>query len=289
MQQDQLDSATPWWEEQLPVLQPYGRRTLAAIMQKGGVGKTATTIGLASDLARKGIPVVVVDMCHTGAATASLGVDFAEGPVNLAAALLGTIDVPVYDLMVQHSPNLWVIPHGVDMVTVHEDLAPKKYREERLRMLLDDLPTRAVVIIDCPPVLDVRTDNALTAAGQERADEPEYGGVLLCVELTMYAMRTLALLRAQVTALNKLARYTIAEVGWFASITNKRTNVDKRARAHINTLDLEPLGEMPRRTVIADARDEGKTVAEFRPNGDGAEVLMLWGLLGDKIRRRLHV
>lgn len=272
--------------DRLPSFPEPGHRTLTVIMQKGGVGKTAVTVNLADALARSGVPVCVVDLCHTGMATKHLGLQRVTGPVNLASLMLGTIDVPAHELVVERSPNLYVIPSAIDMVTIGEELISKRFREERLRVALGDLSTRMVIIIDCPPVLDLRTDNALIACAKDDTDDiPAFGGTILVPELAEASLETMSLLLDQVNAINRNTRYTITHLGWLASIVDQ-TKVSNRARATLAKLPLTRLGELPRRTRVKEARDEGRTLYEHDPSLDLHVIL---ADVARKLREMLHV
>lgn len=269
----------------LPVFDPPGWRVVVVIMQKGGVGKTATTTGLVSNLAAQGVPCVGIDLCHTAALTQSFGLRRTEGEANLAELMLGKWDGSIYDLAVPVMENGWIVPMSTAAITLAEDLGNQRFREERLRAALEDLPARAVVVIDCPPTLDLRTDNAIIAAGDD-GSTPQYGGLLLCPELVKASLETLDLLLQQVGAINTTTRYSARNLGWFASTTDQ-TRAAARARTVLEKLpELEKLGEMPRRTRIKDARDAGRPVLLFDPSSD---VNTVHGELAKKIREKLSV
>jgi chromosome partitioning protein len=276
--------------QDLPQFDPPGWRVICVIMQKGGVGKTATTGGLGVHLSDSGIPVVMMDMCHTGALSQSFGLPRVEEEANLANLMTGKWTGSVYDLLVPVRKNLWLVPHAVDMVTVAEDMVSLRYREERLRAALDDpeygaLPERAVVLIDCPPVLNLATDNAALAAAQERGGPKQYGGLLLTPELVKTSLETLDMLMAQVAALSGGGRYAVDTLGWFASEADD-TRASNRGRSTMEGLPFQKLGEMPRRTVIKDARDEGKPLLDYRPSSDANGI---HAELAKSVRGKLHV
>lgn len=250
---------------------PPGWRVITVIMQKGGVGKTATTGGLAVQLSDAGVPVVMMDLCHTGALTESFGLDHVEDDANIAALMTGKWDGSIYDLAVPVRRNLWLIPAAVDTVVLAEDLQTLRYREERLRGALDDergtLPERAVVIIDCPPTLSLVTDNAILACGSERGGAGQRGGLLLTPELLTASLKTLTLLMQQARALEGGGRFSVDVLGWFASATDN-TNASRRAQDALKALPYDRLGEMPRRTNIKDARDAGMPLLDAYPRSD---------------------
>lgn len=276
--------------QDLPLFDPEGWRVITVLMQKGGVGKTATSGGLAVQLSDAGVPVVMIDLCHTGALTASFGLTRSEDPANIGTLMLGQWDGSIYDLAIPVRKNLWLIPASIDTVTMGDDLVMVRYREQRLRAALDDethgpLPKRVVVIIDCPPVLNLVTDNAAVACAKEKGGEEQYGGLLLTPELLESSMETLDLLYAQMDALSGGGHYTMDTLGWFASLTDG-TNATRRGRELIEKLPLKALGEMPRRTNIRDARDLGRPLLDAFPKLDANDIHRA---LAKQVRRKLNV
>jgi chromosome partitioning protein len=141
-------------------------RIIALINQKGGVGKTTTTVNLAAALAALGRPTLIVDLDPQAHATLSLGVD------------PGKVARTVYDLLldwddnadatvVQVRPNLAVIASETDLAAAEAELAPEPDRHKRLARALTPLASRfAAILIDCPPSLGMLTINALAAASE---------------------------------------------------------------------------------------------------------------------------
>jgi chromosome partitioning protein len=139
---------------------------IACTNQKGGTGKTTTTINLAGALARRGHEVLVVDLDPQGHSTEALG--FSELYVAETASLyhaLAEVDrtALVNDLVVE-AAEFDLVPSHEHMGTVESTLTTERRREERLGMVLDDLEADYdVLLIDCPPNLGLLTDNALLA------------------------------------------------------------------------------------------------------------------------------
>lgn len=142
-------------------------RTIAVMNQKGGVGKTTSSVNLAAGLARKGKKVLLIDLDPQGNSSLHLGVD-AVG------------DVPtMYDVFSGHCPlsevrhlvntNLWLAPSNVDLAAAELELVDSKFREVVLRNALERLLSNEhfdFIVMDCPPSLGVLTINALTAVDE---------------------------------------------------------------------------------------------------------------------------
>jgi len=139
-------------------------RLIALMNQKGGVGKTTTTVNLGAAFARAGRPTLIIDLDPQSHATLHLGVD------------PHTVEHSVYDLMLdpgadssgvirEVSPNLFVMPSHTDLAAAETELAGAPERDRRLERVIAGLGGRfEFVLIDCPPSLGLLTLNALTAA-----------------------------------------------------------------------------------------------------------------------------
>jgi chromosome partitioning protein len=184
-----------------PVLGPTGRirrifpepkplnghgpaRIIALCNQKGGVGKTTTTINLGASLAECGRKVLAVDFDPQGALSAGLGVPTHDVP-NIYDLLLGTIRNPHEAIQKTTVPNLDVIPANIDLSAAEVHLVNEVAREQILSRVLrgvkDDYD---VILIDCQPSLGILTVNALTASH----------GVLIPLECEFFALRGVAML-----------------------------------------------------------------------------------------------
>src|SRR4051812_7281505 len=134
----------------------------AVVNQKGGVGKTATTLNLGAALAEVGHRVLLVDFDPQGHLTRALGVPDATAPATLASTLLGQWDGELRELVTTHRERLHVIPTNPDMFLLEPQAYARPGREYLLEKLLDAMaPAYDVCLIDCPPSLGVLTDNAL--------------------------------------------------------------------------------------------------------------------------------
>lgn len=136
-------------------------RSIAILNQKGGVGKTTTSVNLAAALAEAGQRVCVMDLDPQAHASLHLGVTLREGEPSVYDVLTG--EMQLADVRKELAPNLWLIPAHIDLAAAEVELAGEVGREVILRdKLATDNQTFDYMIIDCPPSLGVLTINALT-------------------------------------------------------------------------------------------------------------------------------
>lgn len=142
-------------------------RIIAVMNQKGGVGKTTTSVNLAAGLARQGRKVCVIDLDPQAHASLHLGVDLAGNINSVYQVFAG--GKPFNEIVQMVSPNLWLAPADLDLAATELELVDAPGREFVLREALKQAEAGSrfdYVIMDCPPSLGVLTINALSAAGE---------------------------------------------------------------------------------------------------------------------------
>ncbi len=249
-------------------------RTTAIVNQKGGVGKTTTTINVGGALACMGRRTLIIDLDPQGHLTAALKLPAPEGPQTLANALTGEWSGDPAALVVIHNGaqgRLAVIPNALEMFTVGRKLDQLRAREERLSRVLASLgDVFHHCLIDCPPALDILTDNALTASD----------GVLIPVQAEDSSLRALRLLLGQITALeSELRRPPLTLHGMVVSMLERgaggvaRSLLGRSVIEAFGAYPLPVLATVPRSvTTVQAAARHGQTVEDYAPESEHADA-----------------
>jgi len=251
------------------------KRVIAVANQKGGVGKTTTTVNLAASLAATQRKVLLIDSDPQGNATMGCGIDKRKLRYSMTDVLLGDAEVAAALLPV--SPGgFTLLPANQDMVAAEVQLFTKIGREMRLRNAIK--PVRAlydVVLIDCPPALNLLTLNALVAADT----------VLVPMQCEYYALEGLSALMNTVEQIRASVNPDLELEGILRTMFDPRNNLSNEVSAQL----LMHFGDKVFRTVIprnvrlAEAPSFGKAVLYHDKDSRGA--LAYLALAGELIRR----
>jgi chromosome partitioning protein len=249
---------------------PQNTRIFTISNQKGGVGKTTTTVNLAAALAAKGFKVLVIDLDPQGNASTALGVPHQEGVKGIYEVLTeGTPLAKVIQASTE-SPNIGCIPATIDLAGAEIEIVTQIDRDKwhnLLKTSLDDyLATISVkpdyVIIDCPPSLGLLTINAFVAARE----------VLIPIQCEYYALEGLSQLLRNIDLIQKnlnpdLALSTIL-LTMYDSRTKLAAQVVADVREHFPSQTLTAV--IPRNVRISEAPSFGRTVISHDPSSAGA-------------------
>jgi chromosome partitioning protein len=251
--------------EQLPL--PAATRVFTVANQKGGVGKTTTTVNLAAALARSGARVLVIDLDPQGNASTALGVEHRSDTASVYDVIIN--DEPMA-AVVQKSPEfaaLYCVPATIHLAGAEIELVSLVAREQRLRsaleLFLDESPELFhYVFIDCPPSLGLLTINAFVAASE----------VLIPIQCEYYALEGLSQLLSNIKLIERhlnprLAVSTIL-LTMYDSRTNLANQVVQDVREHFPAEVLRTV--IPRSVRISEAPSYGQSVISFDASSPGS-------------------
>ena len=248
-----------------PALKSHGpARVIALCNQKGGVGKTTTTISLGGALAEYGRTVLMVDFDPQGALSAGLGVN-THDTTTIYDLLIGREKDVRKAIQPTKVAGIHVIPANIDLSAAEVHLVNEVAREQILaRVLKPVLDDYDVVLIDCQPSLGLLTVNALTAAH----------GVLIPLETEYFALRGVALLVDTIDKVRERLNPSIRVDGIIATMFDARTLHAKEVMERV----VEAFGDTVMDTVIGktvkfpDASVAGVPITEFAPNHASAKT-----------------
>ncbi len=231
--------------------------------QKGGVGKTTTTINLAACIAQAGQDVLLIDVDPQSNATLGLGMS-KELPVSVYDALIGSATLE--DVIVRTSiDRLWMAPAGPDLAGATVELPRSAGSETNLRRAL--LPVRdsyAFTLLDCPPSLGPLTVNALVAADR----------VIVPVQAEYFALEGLAGLLDTLSLVQRELNPRLTVAGLLLTMHDGRTrlaqDVERELRQHFPELVFDTV--IPRNVRISEAPSFGKPVIHHDPDCAGSHA-----------------
>lgn len=260
----------------LPPATQHSPRVIAVMNQKGGVGKTTTTVHLAAALAAAGRPTLLIDLDPQAHATLHLGVTTGDEHASVYQLLTDESASPEQTIL-HVRPNLWLMPSQVDLAAAESELAGMPHRELRLALSLAPILSRfEFVLIDCPPALGLLTLNALAAADEVLAPMQAH---FLALQGLGKLLETIRMVAADVNPRLRLA-------GVVLCMHEESTRLSKEvvadldsfftpgAPANLNTPWAAAKVYRPaiRRNIkLAECPSFGRTVFEYAPSATAAE------------------
>ena len=244
---------------------PNQPRIISVANQKGGVGKTTTTINLGAALAAAGFKVLLIDLDPQGNASTGLGVDQKDRSQSTYDLLLS--DAKTSDVARKTSvPNLWISPATTDLSSADVELVSASRRVFLLKDALRSTDTASLafdyILIDCPPSLNLLTLNAMVASDS----------VLVPLQAEFFALEGLSQLMLSVREIRETANPGLRLEGIVLTMFDKRNNlcqqVEMDARENLQALVFTTM--IPRNVRLSEAPSYGMPVINYDPVSRGS-------------------
>lgn len=242
-------------------------RIIAVANQKGGVGKTTTTINLSACLAEQGQKVLVIDVDPQGNTTSGLGIDKNNTENTVYELMLGeaSIDDCIYKSVMD---DLDVIPSNVNLAGAEIDLIDIDDREYILKKIVNSLKEKYdFILLDCPPSLSMLTVNAMTVANT----------VLVPIQCEYYALEGLSQLIRTINLVKQKLNPELEIEGVVFTMYDARTNLSlqvvENVKANLKQTVYKTI--IPRNIRLAEAPSHGLPINLYDPKSAGAESYRL--------------
>ena len=250
-------------------------KVIAVVNQKGGVGKTTTTVNLSAALAKKGKKVLLIDEDPQGNATSGIGVN-----KNQEKSIYDVIinETELEETIVESSiKKLFVCPSNINLAGAEVELVPMMARENKLKAKLDLIKDKFdYILIDCPPSLGLLTINALTAADS----------IIIPIQCEYYALEGVGQLMNTVNLIKQQLNKDLYIEGVVLTMNDARTNLSNQVVSEVKKYFKDNVYKtvIPRNVKLSEAPSYGMPITTYAPLSKGARCYEK--LAGEVIRTK---
>ncbi|MGN1310699.1 MAG: ParA family protein [Clostridia bacterium] len=236
-------------------------KIIAVVNQKGGVGKTTTTVNLSAALAKKGKKVLLIDEDPQGNATSGVGVN-----KNQEKSIYDVIinETELEETVVESSiKKLYVCPSNINLAGAEVELVPMMARENKLKAKLDLIKDKFdYILIDCPPSLGLLTINALTAADS----------IIIPIQCEYYALEGVGQLMNTVNLIKQQLNKDLYIEGVVLTMNDARTNLSNQVVSEVKKYFKDNVYKtvIPRNVKLSEAPSYGMPITTYAPLSKGA-------------------
>ncbi|HBS43732.1 MAG TPA: sporulation initiation inhibitor Soj [Paenibacillus sp.] len=241
-------------------------KIIAIANQKGGVGKTTTSVNLGAGMATLGKRVLLVDIDPQGNTTSGVGVNKADVANCIYDILINEVN-PLETILETQNEGLHIIPATIQLAGAEIELVSTISRELKLKKALNAVKNNYdYIIIDCPPSLGILTINSLTAADS----------VIIPIQCEYYALEGLSQLLNTVRLMQKNLNPHLKIEGVLLTMLDARTNLGIQVIEEVKKYFQEKVYRtiIPRNVRLSEAPSHGQSIITYDPRSKGAEVYL---------------
>ena len=243
-------------------------KIIAIANQKGGVGKTTTSINLAACLAELNKRVLVIDSDPQGNTSSGLGIDKNQLEYTFYDLLIDNATFEQVKIEIDYFEKLHILPSNIELSGAEIEIVNKDNREYLLKQILDKVNDEYdYILVDCPPSLNMLTINALTAADT----------ILVPLQCEYYALEGLSQLLYTINLVQKKLNPSLKIEGVVFTMYDARTNLSlqvvEEVKQHLGKNVYRSI--IPRNVRLSEAPSHGKPINLYDPKSKGAEAYML--------------